>query len=805
MSSSYNSQRCYSSSALSTDRLTDPSWPQNSRELRGRSNRSHPSARYSPRTRINNTPSSTNTTYSSSYDPFVERMTRSGSSLMPGESSYVHIDYRPGTSSPLDASTTFGTIDKDMQKKLVDACVRGDVDVTDRLIRLGANPNYSNDEGTLKPSVYYASRHGHFHLLVRLIERHNCNAHYKTPRGTTLLHLACLHGHDDIVKYLTSSSIQLDPSAKNRLGSTPLHLACVGGHPHIVQYLIENLHCDPRCVGEPDEETPLHTACTKGHLGIMKYLIEVQKCDPFHPTRVGETPLHLACQHGHKDIVVYLITEQHCDPMVQDLRQNTPLHSAAQQNHPDIVYYLIMEQGCNPYARNQENCTPLHLACRYSRINVVKVLLEKAKISASIPGPNGQTPIQITYDYDVVKNLIRHGANPKEAQVNIFPNIPPQQLEDTIVRILVVGDPSSGKSTLVEALKTQPRGFLGMPPRGRITDVEPYTAGIIPHDIKNNPEFGHVLLFDFAGHSEYYSSHSVVIDSVCASPPIFIVVVDLSKDEERIKLRLHFWIQFIENNRPSFVSKPHIVVVGSHDDILTGYDINYRQRMIANIRKFAKEAIESTSLQFSGFFHVNCQKVSTQTDLRHVLAKSCRSVRAHIQDDNLCHAFSVYLIAMFNGRIMVTLREIADVVRQSDSAFPFEYEKLCKLCESLGTKVNVMFIRNPHNIRESTVILEVNLLLSKIHGVMFAPQGFKEHKLNSQNGIVTFSRLKKVFKGMDPRVIAQCMQRLEFCQEVQDPSILNLIRGRPITTALSPISPQEDEIEHDGFGELNLN
>ena len=294
-------------------------------------------------------------------DLYHQRETR----LSNNGDTYIKIDYREST-----------TVDKEIQKKLAEACMRGEIDVTDKLIRLGANPNYSNPEGTLKPSLYYASRYGHFHLLVRLIERHNCNAYYKTPRGTTLLHLACLHGHDDIVKYLTCSPVRLDPSARNRLGSTPLHLACVGGYPHIVQYLIENLHCNPNCVGEPDDETPLHTACTKGHLGIMKYLVEVQKCDPFRPTRVGETLLHLASQHGHKEIVEYLITEQHCDPMVIDMRMNTPLHSAAQQNHASIVRYLVMEQGCNPHARNQENCTPLHLGCRYSRIDVVKVRKE---------------------------------------------------------------------------------------------------------------------------------------------------------------------------------------------------------------------------------------------------------------------------------------------------------------------------------------------------------------------------------------------------------------------------------------------
>jgi ankyrin repeat protein/GTPase SAR1 family protein len=672
--------------------------------------------------------------------------------------------------------------------------MRGDIDVADKLIRMGANPNYSNAEGTIKPSLYYASRYGHFHLVQRLIERHKCDVHYKTPRGTTLLHLACLHGHDDIVKYLTSPPNRLDPSAKNRLGSTPLHLSCVGGHPLIVQYLIENLHCDPQSSGEL-EETPLHTACTAGHLGIMKYLIEVQKCNACKPTHMGETPLHLACQHGHKDIVVYLVAERGCNILAKDCFQNTPLHSAAQQNHYDIVRYLVLEKGCDPHVYNHDKCTPLHLACKYNRIEVVKVLLEEAKIVPSIKGPDGKTPIQVAYGNEVVKLLIRHGADPSEAQVNIYPDVPPQDLQDTIIRILVVGDSSSGKSTLVEALKTPPKNFLNISRiTGKITDVQPYTAGIIPHEIKNSQEFGHVLLFDFAGQREYYHSHSVVIDSVCVSAPIFVVVVDLSKGEEHIKLRLHFWVQFIENNRPTFASNPHIVVVGSHYDILSSAnnDSSYKHRVLENIRRFSRDIIKNTKLTFDGFFHLNCQKLATHNELRQVLAKSCKSLRTHITDDTLCHAFGVYLFSMFPGRIMCTVKEVLDVVKRTDAAFPIDIDKLCKLCESLGNKVNIMFIKNIHNIRESTIILEVSTLLSRIQGVMFAPEGFKEHKLKSKNGIVTFSRLRKVFNELDPRVIAQCMERLEFCQEIQDRTVLDFIKGQNQF-------PDSPEVECDGL------
>ena len=726
-----------------------------------------------------------------------ERVTRLTSS---DNEPYIHVimDKRAWTSSCNSYPSVPVVVNNELQKQLKEACCTGKMDVIDRLIDMGADPHYCNPEGTVRPSVYYASRYGHIRLLRRLIEKHNCNVYYKTPRGTTLLHVACLHGHEHIVTYLTQQH-RLDASAKTKLGSTPLHLACIGGHPCIVQFLIEDVHCDPKCSGELDE-TPLHTACTKGHLGIMKYLITVHHCNPCLPTRIGaETPLHLACQHGHLDIVAYLITVQHCDPNARDFFQNTPLHSAAQQNHPAIVRYLVLKHGCDPYARNRDNYTPLHLASKYSRLEVVRVFLEEANLDPSVTGPNNQTPIQVAYDHEVIKLLIRNGANPLEAQVqNMFPDTPRSQVEDTIIRAMIVGDPACGKSTLVEALKQSTKGMFWNHPFGpKSINVKPCTAGIIPHEITNSSEFGHVIFFDFAGHSEYYSSHAVVIDCTSISTaPIFVVVVDLSKEEEKIKLRLNFWVQFIENNKPSFVSVPHIVVVGSHYDILTRQDPRHREHKVDIVKRFAAEIIRKTSLEFRGFFPINCQKIGTHTDLRNALQKSCRSLRGHIQGDSLCHAFSVYLFAMFRGRLMCTVKEVAAVIRQSDSAFPFATDKLCHLCECLGSKVNIMFIKNTANLEESTIILEVNTLLSKIQAVMFAPKHFLEHQLESKNGIVTFSKLQRVFQDLNPRVITQCMQRLEFCHEVHDQGVLQLIKG----SGKLLDSPQEEWIELDGRG-----
>ena len=670
-----------------------------------------------------------------------------------------------------DGALTISVPDPELQKKLNDTCTRGDIDAVEFLLYRGADPNYYNQsDRTMRPAVYYACRHGHKALLKRLIERHGCNVYYTTPRGTTLLHLACLHGHEHVVQYLTMVH-RLHPSAKNKHGSTPLHLACVGGHPEIVEYLIEKQHCNPHCIGDL-EETPLHTACTNGHLGIMRYLITVHQCNPSLLTKMGETPLHLACQHGHKDIVRYLISEQQCDPTARNHCLYTPLHCAAQHNHPDIVRYLILECGCSPICYSRDNYTPLHLACKYGRTEVVQVLLAEVKVSPSICGPEGLTPIQVAYEYNVVKLLIQYGANPQEAQVNLFPNIPKKQIEN-IVRMLVVGDPSTGKSTLVEALQTQPVRFSLT--SKVINDVRSCTAGIIPYEFQDG-EFGHVVLYDFAGHQEYYSSHSVVIESAMNStPPVFIVVVDLSRDEDKLFRRLYFWISFIEQNRPTYVSKPHLVIVGSHLDLLQK-QLNQRTCSVKfeKIKKFTRDNIKS--LQLAGFFALNCKKPTDQVELRACLTRSCQFLRQHAEDDSLCHAFYVFLCAYFRGRVTCSVAEVADIVMRTQQPFPIIVERLCELCERLSNKVSIMFLRDKKILAESSIILDVATLLSKVNAVIFAPRQF-DTRLHSRSGVVSYSNLRKVFRDINPRVITQFMQRLEFCQEIHDSNVLDLVQG----------------------------
>ena len=58
------------------------------------------------------------------------------------------------------------------------------------------------------------------------------------------LHLAALHGHLDIARYLVEEA-GVNPKQRNADGLSPLDLAAYNGHLEVVRYLIEERGMDP--------------------------------------------------------------------------------------------------------------------------------------------------------------------------------------------------------------------------------------------------------------------------------------------------------------------------------------------------------------------------------------------------------------------------------------------------------------------------------------------------------------------------------------------------------------------------------
>ena len=87
-------------------------------------------------------------------------------------------------------------------------------------------------------------------------------------------------------------------------------------------------------------------------------------------------------------------------------------------------------------------------------------------------------------------------------------------------------------------------GFFSWLSSGRVTDVECLTAGIIPLHVESEVgEVGNMVIYDFAGQQEYYSSHAAVLERIMRnSAAIFVCIVDLSQCMDKISESIHYWI-----------------------------------------------------------------------------------------------------------------------------------------------------------------------------------------------------------------------------------------------------------------------
>lgn len=209
----------------------------------------------------------------------------------------------------------------------------------------------------MSESVYDMAYRGKITDLRTLLTENELLKTATDNNGRMLLHWAALGGHDDLVRYLLSLDVPVDPTDDTDM--TPLILAASAGREKVVNTLInEGANVNAKT---QQGHSALQYAASKNWKSICVALLEKDANVNVVDNR-GATPLHRAASKGNIAIVELLIEYgRNLDIDSKDADGNSALHLACEENRADEAK-LLVKNGASVSLMNKQKKTPLDLA-----------------------------------------------------------------------------------------------------------------------------------------------------------------------------------------------------------------------------------------------------------------------------------------------------------------------------------------------------------------------------------------------------------------------------------------------------------
>ena len=549
-----------------------------------------------------------------------------------------------------------------------------------------------------------------------------------------------------------------------------LHWSSRNGWLDVTKDLITKYHGDPQ-ERDWEGETCLHWAVLGNHVDVMRYLIDECHCDPMDTNKYGNTVLHRAADYGSLDVMKYLINHHYCDPMATNNSGETVLQHVAKVLYPSlgVIKYLINECHCDPMIVDKEGCTPLHYAANSGRSAAIECLLSTGKCDPLAKDNEGRTPLQLAQDRQ------QRGWGNTLSIFKKFGGIKSSHPIDSYVNVLLVGNPGAGKSTLSHVINDTATGSIVLGSFRNVEGVVPCTAGIIPYKLQHRT-LGNIILHDFAGHSEYYSSHSAVIENLLqGSGGVFLIVVNIL-EKEPVK-QLHQWLTVVRNEEKKALNQCHFIVIVSHvDEISSPVERRMRKEEIQEI--IVRERCDSVFL--------DCRKLggSVVDSFFNKLSSACESIRSTSGRNLSLYCHMMYGLLEERKQNMLTLSDVISAGKDNIGYFiPNKREDVNDVLDSLHSTGLISVLKSEDKV---WVVVNKGILLTEVDGILFAPETFKEHvDIASNTGIVSVSGLTRLFPKYDPDMLICFLKNMELCQQI-NPSFLTI-------TNLHQLAVEEEE------------
>jgi ankyrin len=308
------------------------------------------------------------------------------------------------------------------------AADKGSIEIL-RLI-LEHSYSYSNLSCDCLEAISRAAVHDYWELLKVLLDVPGIpQPNPIDSKGNSALHLACEHGHVNLVKKLLESG-KYGADFQNAAGLAPLHIASMKGHVHVVKALLEKwttVDCEDSSGGKA-----IHFAVEHGHLPVVKAL---QECRDMRLEKDGDgnTPVLIAAISGHVAIVDELLsTSENDDSNPEELWGNPfPLHQAVDIGNETLCHILI-SHGHGVDSRDQNDNTPLHVAAALDSVKMIECMM-KCGASLSATNDEGETALLCATklgNEDACRAILESGATD-------FIDIPDKEMDTPLYKACV--------------------------------------------------------------------------------------------------------------------------------------------------------------------------------------------------------------------------------------------------------------------------------------------------------------------------------------------------------------------------------
>ena len=248
------------------------------------------------------------------------------------------------------------------------------------------------------------------------------------------------------------------------------------------------------------------------------------------------------------------------------------------------------------------------------------------------------------------------------------------------------------------------------------------------------------------------------------SAAIFVCIVDLSQCMEKISESIHYWMSFIENACSSAQESSHVIIVGSHADLVkSSQELKEKSSLVESIAES-----RAKQLTYGGFVSMDCRE-SKSKEGRHFRSLISTGQQAILSSQPGMSLYYHMLYAFLRtklGKISCTLQELTSAL-DSEKEFSFDYIDLSESLTSLSDKGLILFVQNQEHPQSSWVVVEKDTLLREVNGTLFAPNHFKQYRqVASNTGIVPIATLEELFPQHSSEMLVGCLESMEFCHPV---------------------------------------